>query len=630
MNTITGPYVSAWGPVLTILASLSMKRILTPLLFTLLAFIGTTLSASAADYFARGVAYCILDDGSGTFPIDEAGEVFVGTTPDEAPSWTAGSHASTVVTGPMTGGQAPVKFYYWARAKEGYTFLGWGSTKTSKTVNAGTERLEGQSWESKTTLWSAGTEAAPKEAVRYAIFRKNAAEDTTGGGVKLESVTGNTHIFGSTTSEWSVRLNYQAPLAYRDFAGYADGYGTNKGLIASITCKSQDTGAPITVKNARVGGSPTAEGTDAYGLIFFPADMPVGTYSVHVPKGLFTTSLGMVTAAADFELTVTPDETPFTIKSTTPEEGYAWDASEATQAKETDGNFSTITLTFNKIIAHVNTEGKEIILTNTNTGRISKATICSVSATTNKYLGVIAFDSQPSGTYTFDLPAGVFFDAAGNGNEAFELHFSISGSRVPDWELPTYSSVVASPSNNATVEELSEVSFAFSRAGYAEPQQLYLNTAVSATKIREIYKDGVNYNDPDARPEIQSEDIEGVSLDFEDGLLKVRFAQPVTEATKVVVAIPAKAVINLNAWPGTPDQTLYEKGGCTNAPLQLTIVVKPAIITGIDAAAAAEPLGQQMIFTADGKRTNALLPGVNIVRTIRPDGSSSVRKVIKQ
>lgn len=607
-----------------------MKRFLTPLLFTLLAFLGATLSASAADYFARGVAYCILDDGSGTFPIDEAGEVFVGTTPDDAPSWTAGSHVSTVVTGPMAGGQASVKFYFWARAKEGYTFLGWGSTKTSKTVNAGTERLEGQSWESKTTLWSAGTAAAPKELVRYAIFRKNAAEDTTGGGVKLKSVTGDSHTFGSTNNEWSVRLNYQAPLAYNGFAGYADGYGTNKGLIAAITCTEKNSGTTVAVKNAHVSGSPTADGTDAYGLIFFPADMPVGTYSVHVPKGLFTTSLGMVTAAADFELTVTPDATPFTIESTTPEEKYAWDASEATQTKETDGNFSTITLTFNKNIARVDPEGKDVVLINTTTGRVSKHTICSVSATTNKRLGVIAFDAQPSGNYTFTLPADVFFDAAGNGNSAFELHFSISGSKVDAWELPTYSSVVASPSNNSTVDRLSEVTVDFSRAGFADPQQLYLNATATAAKVKEVYKEGTNYNDPDARPEIQSEDIEGVTLVFEDGLLKVRFAQPVTEATKVVVGIPGKAVINLNARPGTPAQTLYEKGGCTNAPLQLTIVVKPGLITTVDAAATAEPLGQKTIFAADGKRTNALRLGVNIVRTTLPDGSTTVRKVIKQ
>ena len=605
-----------------------MRHLTTKLLLLLSLFV-TTISASADDYFARGVAHCILDDGSGTFPIAEAGEVFVGTTPDEAPTWAAGSSASSIVTGPMVGGQASVKFYFWARAKEGYTFLGWGSTKTSKTFTSGTDRLEGQPWESKASFWSSGTEAAPKEWVRYAIFRKNAAEDTSGGGIKLKSVTGDIHTFGSTTGEWSVRLNYQAPLAYRDFAGYADGYGTDRALIGAITCRNTADGTTVRVINARVSGSPTGNGTDAYGLIFFPADMPVGTYSVHVPKGLFTTSLGMVTAAADFELTVTADATPFTIESTTPEEKYAWDASEATQAKETDGNFSTITLTFNKNIARVDAEGKNIVLTNTTTGRVSKHTICSVSATTNKRLGIIAFDFQPNGDYTFSLPADVFFDAAGNGNAAFELHFSISGSKVADWELPTYSSIVASPVNNATVDELREVTVAFSRPGFVEPLQLYLNTAATAAKITEVYKEGSG-NDPDDRPEIHSENIDGVSLAFEDGLLKVLFAEPIREAGKIVVGIPSHAVINLNTRPNTPAQTLYEKGGCTNAPLQLTITVKPGTLTGIEAEVVAEPLDTQAIYTTDGKHVGQLQPGVNIVRSTTATGKVVARKVIKR
>lgn len=605
-----------------------MKTLLTIILS--LAGLASAATASAADYYARGVAHCILDDGSGTFPVSEAGEVFVGTTPDEVPTWVAGSAASTTITGPMTGTQASVKFYFWARAKEGYTFLGWGSTKTSKSGTSGTERLEGQPWESKTTLWSAGTADAPKELVRYAIFRKNAAEDTTGGGVKLLSVTGNTHTFGSTNAEWNVRLTYEVPLAYRDFAGYTDGYGTDKSLIAAITCTEKNNGNTVAVKNARVSGSPTSDGTDAYGLIFFPADMPVGTYSVHVPKGIFTTSLGMVTAAADFDVTVIPDATPFTIESTTPEEDYKWDASEATQSKETDGNFSTVTVTFNKNIARVDAEGKDVVLTNNTTGRVSKPTICSVSATTNKRLGVIAFDTQPNGDYTFTLPADVFFDASGNGNAALELHFSVSGSKVNAWALPTYSSAIASPANNATVDELSEVSIIFSRTGFEAPIRLYLNTDVEATTVKEIYKEGVNYNDPDVLPDIESKNIPNVTLSIEGSELKVLFAQPIREATKVVIGIPAQAVINLNAREGTPAKTIYEHGGCTNASMQLVINVKPSILTALETAGADARHATTTIYTTDGRRVDTLQPGVNIVRTTAPDGTTSVRKVVKQ
>lgn len=607
-----------------------MKALQTLLLLIVGLFSAT--SASAADCYARGVARCILDDGSGNYPISDAGEVFVGTSPNDVPQWTAGEHASATLSAPHNGTSASgttFYFYYWARAKAGYTFVGWATTNTSREPSPNTERLEGQPWESKKGFSSAKTAAQPNESVRYAIFRKNAAEDTSGGGIKLVNVTGNSHTFGSTTNDWSIRLNYQAPLAYRDFAGYADGYGTNKALISAITCTEKTSGTTVAVKNARVSGSPTADGADAYGLVFFPADMPVGTYSVHVPKGLFTTQLaGTVTAAADFDVVVTPDNTPFTISSTSPTAGQNWDASEATQKKETDGNFSTITLTFNKNIARVAAEGKDVVLTNSTTGRVSRFTICSVSATTNKRLGIIAFENQPDGDYVFTLPAGVFFDASGNGNASFTLKFSVKGSNVDPWELPTYNNVTTEPSNNSTVDELSEVTVAFSRAGYALPQQLYLNTAATAAKIKEIYTEGSNYNDPDVRPEIQSENISGVKLAFEDGLLKVQFAYPIAEATKVVVGIPGQAIINLNARSQTP-QALYELGGCTNAPIQLVVNVKPNTITGIESAVDAGTVGQETIFRLDGTRINELRPGVNIVRTTHTDGSTTTRKVIK-
>lgn len=605
-----------------------MKTLRT-LILCLLALVGAA-SASATDFYARGVAHCILDDGTGNFPIAEAGEVFVSTTADATPQWTAGTFTSATISGPhSTTMGSSVSFYFWARAKAGYTFIGWATNKTSKTPSSGTADLEGQPWSSKTTFWSAKTEAAPNELVRYAIFRKNAAEDTTGGGVALSNIVGDTHTFGSTTGEWSVRLNYSETLAYRDFAGYADGYGANKALISSITCRNTADGTTVRIINARVGGSPTASpiGSDAYGLIFFPANMPVGHYTVHVPKGLFTTSTGKVTAAADFEVVVTPDAEPFTINSTSPTNGYAWDSSEATQTKETDGNFNTITLTFNKNIARVVTEGKEIVLTNTTTGRISKYTICSVSATTNKRLGVISFDVQPDGNYTFSLPADVFFDASGKGNEPLNLKFSINGSKLDAWELPTYSTIAATPSNNSTVDELKEVSIAFSRPGYTQPQQLFLNATATAAKVREVYKEGTNANDPEALPEIESENISGVTLDCEGGLLKVRFTDPIRESTKVVVGIPAKAVINLNARPDASSQNLYEAGGCTNAAIQLTIVVKPSVLTGLDASVVTEQIDEQTIFTADGKRVSALQPGVNIVRSTS-NGEVSVRKVI--
>lgn len=538
----------------------------------------SVVTASATDFYVRGVARCILDDGSGLFPISEAGEVFVSNSPSVVPVWNAGEYSSATVSL----GSASANFFFWARAKAGYSFVGWASTKSSTSPTAGTEGLEGQPWESKTTLWSAKTEAEPNEFVRYAIFRKNAAEDTSGGGVPALSVEGASYTEGSSLNDWPVKINFAEPLAFKDANSYAKGYGVNTSLIWAITCHNVETGEDLRVKTALVQGATTVNvenpivlGSDAHGVVFIPASITAGSYRVHLPKGLFTTASGKPTAAYDFNLQVLPDMEPFHATSTSPEEGYAWDASVATQSKETDGNFSTIGITFNKNIASVNTEGKEFVLTNTTTGRVSKASRCSISATTNKRLGVVIFDYQPNGEYTFTLPPNVFYDAAGKGNEPMTLHFSISGSSVKTWELPNYSSWTASPANYATVEELREVDFTFSRAGYAPPRTLYSNTKATATKITEVYKDDVDYSSPENLPELQSENIDGVTLALEGGVLKVRFANPVAEATKVVVTIPASTVINVPIVRGMTDQQLYEKGGCTNAAVQITINVKP-------------------------------------------------------
>lgn len=605
-----------------------MKNLISRILIFLIVCCCAPLSASAADYFARGVAHCILDDGSGTFPVSDAGEVFVGIAPTDTPQWTAGSYTSAAATGSFSASGTSVTFYFWARAKAGYTFVGWGSTKTSKTPTAGTESVEGKAWDSKTTLWTPGSEASPKTHVRYAIFRKNAAEDTTGGGVPMSSVDNYVHTQASTTGTWPVKIIFDEPLAYKNFAGYSEGYGANTSLIGAITCKSADTEVQATA--ARVGGSPTLNGEDAYGLVYFPAIMPVGTYAVHIPKGLFTTASGQPTAAADFTITITPDTTPFTIASTSPEEGYDWDSSEATQSNETDGLFSTVTLTFNKNIARVETEGKEIVLTNSTTGRISRFTVCSVSATTNKRLGVIAFDGQPNGNYTLHLPAGVFFDAVGNGNEAFDLHFSIKGSALDPWILPNYTTVHSSLANYSSISQLSSVTFTMSRNGYAAPVAINAGAKVTAVAITETFNPDDEY-DPEATPNQESEDISGIMVRLSpEGELRVNFTQPVTHNCRVIITVPAGLVTNVPKASTMSPKDLYNAGGCTNGPIQLNLILNTGITTDIDAAPTAEPKDQTTgIFTVDGKRVNDLQPGVNIVRTISPDGTVSVRRVIR-
>lgn len=588
-----------------------MKPIFLLFVLPLLAVLGALPAAAQSNYYAQGVAHSILDDGSGNFPVAEAGEVYVGLSSSDAPQWTSGSHSSATATGAFSASGTSVTFHFWARAKAGYTFIGWGSTKTSKSASSGTESLEGKPWSSKTTLWTPGTAEQPKTLIRYAIFRRNAEEDTSGGGVAMTKITGATHTYGSTTNPWSVRINFAEPLAYKDFAGYGEGYGTNKGLIGAITCRSATD--EIHATTANISGSPTAAGSDAYGLVYFPAAMPVGTYSVHLPKGLFTTASGQPTAAADFTVTVAPDTQPLTITSTTPTPGQNWDASPETQSKETDGNFSLVSLRFNKIISAVYAEGKDITLTNTTTGRVSRFSRCAVSATNDKHLGIIEFGLQPSGSYIFHLPAGVFADASGNMNAAYDLKFVISGSTVDPWALPQYSNMTPSIANNSTLAELSSVDFTLSRNGYAAPRALLGSPKVSAVTITATFLDGVDYSDPDNRPIEESTVIEGVTLRIAPGgTLRVGFAQPIRTQSKVVITIPEGSVINVPNASGKSLQELYEQDGCTNAAISFTVNIDGSYTTSIPTLEQA-PDATTAAYGLDGRRISGPRKGFSIV-----------------
>lgn len=603
-----------------------MKRLLLSILATI--FTLALPFSATAQYYARGVARCILDDGSGNFPISDAGEVFVGTSADEAPQWTAGEYTSRTISGPLSG-SASVTFHFWARAKAGYTFVGWGSTKTSKTATSGTADLEGQPWASKTTFWSAKTEAAPNELVRYAIFRKNATEDLTGGGVAMKQIEGATHVMGSTMNDWPVRVIFAEPLAYRDNTGYTEGYGVNTSLIASITCTNRATNAKTTIMTARVSGSIDGKGTDAYGLVYFPANLAAGTYDVHLPKGLFTTQSGTVTAATDFTLTVTPDDTPFTLVSVTPENNSKWNANSDPEDDTSDGSIIVISLTFNKYIASCAKTNAAITLVNTTYNSNYQYNAVSISMI-NRKVGIIDYGMLPDGKYTLTVPADVFVDNNGQGNEPLTLKFSVMNSPATAWSLPEYTQITPSIANNSTVTSLTQLVFTMARPDYAAPIALTDNVEPSAVTITEVYKPGTDYSDPDSRPEMMTEPISSVTLAVEDGRLVVNFAEPIYSETKVLVSIPSGAVINVPDASSLTQEELFKAGGCTNPAIQHYVIVRP-VVTGIETLEIEETLPSETFNAADtaiysitGQRSSSLTPGVNIIRT-----ANGTRKVIK-
>lgn len=605
-----------------------MKTLRT-LILSLLA-LAASASASAADFYARGVAHCILDDGSGTFPVSEVGEVFVSTTADATPQWTAGTFTSETISGAYStakGGSA--NFCFWARAKAGYTFVGWTSTKTSKNPTSGTETLEGQPWTSKTTFWSPKTEEAPNELVRYAIFRKNASEDLTPGGVAMTTVEGVSHIMGSSSSDWGVQVNFAEPLAYKNYEGYSTGYGVNTSLLGFITCREKTSGAEVRVTSARIVGTYAAEGADAHGVIYFPASMPVGTYDVHLPKGLFTTQSGEVTAAVDFVVTVTADTTPLTIVEMRPKEGGTWNADPEDRVHDYDGESLMLTFTFNRNLQTLNLEGKDFILTNAANGRQHTAANVFINQL-NTRQGLVSFGSLPSGNYSFTLPAGVFSDVSGIANESATITFKIVGSSVDEWALPIYNVSLVTPAANATVKGLGEIRVAFAREGFAAPVALNEGIGVSAVRVWETYEEGVDYTDPDNRPTEESAPISGVSASIEGGELVITISPLVNEDTKVVVTIPAGLVTNVEDAASLSPEALCKAGGCTNDQLQILYRVEYDPLSGMTAApvATSTPVtSATQIFTLDG-RPATTQSGLRIIRTTAAGGEMTTRKVM--
>lgn len=597
------------------------------LLLCCLASIGAVAQST---YYVRGVARCILDDGSGTYPVAEAGEVFVGLSADEAPQWTAGENATAVVSGAVGGSSVKVPFYYWARAKAGYTFIGWASTKTSKTASAGTADLEGQPWaqtKSISTVSSLGSAEKPLENARYAIFRKNTGAgdiDLPGNAVPLTAVSNNEHVMGSTLTDWKVKLEFAEPLAYRNFIGYSEGYGVNAGLLYEAICKSE-TGADVRIVDAKVGGSPTLSGEDAYGVITFPASLPVGAYSVHLPEGLFLTAGGNHSAACDFEVKVVPDETPFLITDISPEEGQKWNASTDPDDSSSDGESIPVRITFNKLIASLATGTPRITLVNSLNGCVRRYLRFSVSKLNPKQ-GIIDFGKLPNGSYTFTLPQGVFFDQNGQGNAKHVLHFSVKNSDAAEWLLPTYTDVAASVANNSVVNSIESITFTMSRPGFSAPCSFMKGAKITATQVTEMYAEGVDYSDPDNRPEMVAEDISGVTMDIIAGRLVILFDTPFEEEAKVLINIPEGTVINKDNASSMTAEALYRADGCTNPVLSLTLIVKPdhSVITG--AAPLPAATGSTGVFTIDGRRTTATArSGVSI--EVSADGT--VRKIIR-
>lgn len=130
--------------------------------------------------------------------------------------------------------------------------------------------------------------------------------------------------------------------------------------------------------------------------------------------------------------------------------------------------------------------------------------------------------------------------------------------------IPTYTTVVTTPADGATVSSVTAISVSLSRDGFDAPIGIMPGSQpVTATKTVGTTQTA----------------IDGITTAVRGEQLVVTFAQPVAEPCMVSVSIPAGVTNNL-AMPVanmTTDEIIAE-GGCTNPAIALTLNVVPSVV----------------------------------------------------
>lgn len=584
----------------------------------LMLFVLGVAQSWAADYTCWTQAIYKMALRGTSAPSYEAGVIYVSTelVTDESQIEAV---AEEITTSPLYhyGPAASCKqdYYYYVKANPGYEFLGWGSTQpTSASWKASGAYVVNEAnkvgdyyWYKGTTSspYSSNTEEKPTKLTRYAVFDKQEGEPTGNDGVAFKSATPTSFAQGSSTN-FNISVFFDADI---DFKVGDSKLGVNDAVVKYVTVTSS-TGDKVEVKNVSCSATYTntaEEGapvvyvySNGHGVIQVPGTLAEGEYSVHIPYSLFKTVDGGVSAACDFTFTVTPDQTPIALASSSPEDNGTWDADP--ESETADGTSVTITLNFDKAIETV-VEGKTITLMKGERAfeclKYSKPGIQSTAAA--KQL-IIQYGELPNGEYVATIPAGVVKGANGVGNEEIVLHFTVAGSLTPEWKLPEYTTVTPSISNNSVVRSATSVEWTLSREGYDDPVGIVPNAeAVKASLIVTTF-DPEN-TDPEYTGTQEENPVSGVTASVKGGKLVVTFTKPVAEAGKLVISVPAGIVNNLAMPIATmTDQEIFEEGGCTNPALSLTLNIEPVDIECVRVTNA-RPLSQDFVFDENGGLT---------------------------
>lgn len=554
------------------------------------------------------VAMLVQDDGTGKLvnvESAEAGMLGLNYNPDESgkgavttePTWHAGSsYASEAYSKPYTSGTVYFPFTIFAKANPGYEFVGWASTSTSTNPTQKGTLVDDYSYYyadnyTRTSVsnvnypGSCGIEGGPKTKKYYAVFKKLEHMDEPTGvtSVEVTAVTGTTELVeGSVSKNFSVDLVLNEDLPY-DVPGSDKNAKPVEVLKQFVTVlgangnKSDVASYSLVYEATDLGQGSQSSGDLSYGTLysshtirlFFPYNIKADTYTVHLPYGLYTTKEGNKTPTYEFTLTVTEDTNPYlTIKKQIPAEGLEYKYTSAggqfsedkrdPENGKVDVSNITVEIEFNEIVNSIDhSKASGITLTNTTQGVNYRYTNLSLPAQLfSKVDGrtAIAYPELINGSYTLNIPEGLFVGGAGKVNEAITINFTVSG--FNSVQLKPYEMVtdLITPKANDMLQKYEELrDITISYKGETGQAAVVVGNA-SGIKVQR-YTEVINGEGESAKPVRTYYDVKATpSVAVVDGKMVVSFAHALYSGM-YEVTIPASMVANMA--PGT--MTMAEK-----------------------------------------------------------------------
>lgn len=441
------------------------------------------------------------------------------------------------------------------KSRDDYSFKGWATSATSTSLNS----------DNPYSISANSSYGSLTTTKRYYVHlhSEETVEPNGTDGIAFNRVAGNLFASGSSSSDWSIQVYFNENLTYDSNVPYS---GANKEMKSWISVKNKNT-------NANAGFNEIYTTSAGYAIMKFPSTMPVGKYNVHLPYNLFTTTSGKPTAACDFEIEVTGDDSPFVLNSVTPADGSTWEAEHKDEDVGTIVMPLSITFEFSKILASINTAGKDLSIVHTETG----ATIPCQSSNiqyTNKNIASLSYGHVRNGHYTLNLPAGVFLDASGNSNDAMTITFTVTKSDLETFALPTFEKATNNLVNGTSKQPYAANTYTFeikfASNTYGEPLAKWNSENISVNRVVEERVGSTDITAPKDYP------ISGCTSTFENGVIKVTFPTTgLAEEEYIKIVIPEGYVINKSGvTSATSLESLYKDGACTNPATTISFTAK--------------------------------------------------------